>query len=185
MLRALTGVVAVGALGALAACGGTTTTSSGGGGNGGGAAGSTVSTASVSSLGTVLVNSAGLTLYYLTTEQGGVDSCTNMTGPPSCAQAWPAVHPPSGGSATGGSGVTGTLAVITAHDGTMEVTYNGWPLHAFSGDTAPGQINGNNVTSFGGTWYAVTPSLTASGGAASPSASATPTATGNGYPPGY
>jgi len=159
------------ALGALAACGATNTTNSPGNGS---PASNTVSTGSTS-LGTVLTNSAGLTLYYLTTEQGGHDACTTMSG---CAAAWPAVTPPSGGSPTGSAGVTGQLAVISASDGTMEVTYNGWPLHTFQGDGgSPGKASGNGIHSFGGTWYAATPGLTASGagsGGATPSGSASP-----------
>ena len=74
--------------------------------------------------------------------------------------------------------MTGQLAVITASDGTMEVTYNGWPLHTFAGDGgSPGKTAGNGIQSFGGTWYAATPGLTASGvasGGATPGSSATP-----------
>ncbi len=36
----------------------------------------------------------------------------------------------------------------------MEVTYNGWPLYTFSGDSgAAGVAHGQALTSFGGTWY--------------------------------
>ena len=159
------------ALGALAACGGTSTTNPSGNGSQGS---NTIGTGSTS-LGTVLTNSAGLTLYYLTTEQGGHDACTNVPG---CAAAWPAVAPPSGGSPSGSSAVTGSLAVITASDGSTEVTYNGWPLHTFQGDGgSPGMATGNGIHSFGGTWYAATPGLTASGagsGGATPGGSSSP-----------
>ena len=169
MRRALTIAVSLGALAALAACGGTSTNSSGGGGT----SGSTVATGSAGG-NTVLTNSAGFTLYYLNTEQGA-DKCTAQ---PMCTTVWPALAPPSSGSPVAGSGVTGTLSVITAADGTKEVAYNGWPLHTFQNDTGPGQIGGNNITSFGGTWFTATPSLTASGagtgGSTSPGASTTP-----------
>jgi predicted lipoprotein with Yx(FWY)xxD motif len=157
------------AAGALAACGGTGTPSSPGAGSSGSA---TVSTRSTS-LGTVLTDSSGLTLYYLTTEKGGHDACLSNA---QCAMNWPAVAPPASGSPNAGSGVSGQLAVITATNGSMEVTYNGWPLHTFSGDGGvPGKTSGNGIVSFGGTWYVVTPSLTSSGaGGASPSGSAVP-----------
>ncbi len=36
----------------------------------------------------------------------------------------------------------------------MEVTYNGWPLYTFAGDSgATGVAHGQAQTSFGGTWY--------------------------------
>jgi predicted lipoprotein with Yx(FWY)xxD motif len=154
-----------------AACGSTSSSNS----PGAGSTPATVTTGSTTTLGTVLTNSAGVTLYYLTTEQGGHDACTNMTG---CAANWPALAPPSGGSPTAGSGASGQLTVITAADGSMEVAYNGWPLHTFSGDGGtPGKTTGNMLQSFGGTWYAATPSLTTSGaaGGASP-AGASPSA---------
>jgi predicted lipoprotein with Yx(FWY)xxD motif len=170
----MTIAVSVGWLALLAACGGTSTNS------GGGTSGANVSTGSAGG-NTVLTNSAGLTLYYLTTEQGGVDKCTAQSG---CPQAWPAIAPPSGGAPVAGSGVTGSLSVINAANGTKEVAYNGWPLHTFSSDSAPGQTGGNNITSFGGTWFIATPSLTASGGtgggSTSPSSSQ-PTTTPYGY----
>jgi predicted lipoprotein with Yx(FWY)xxD motif len=171
----MTIAVSLGALAALAACGGTSTNSPGGGGS----SGSTVATGTAGG-NTVLTNSAGLTLYYLSTEQGGVDKCTAQSG---CPQAWPAIAPPSSGAPAAGSGVSGTLSVINAADGTKEVAYNGWPLHTFSSDSAPGQTGGNNITSFGGTWFIATPSLTASGGtggSTSPSSSA-PATTPYGY----
>jgi predicted lipoprotein with Yx(FWY)xxD motif len=166
MTRALTIAASLGALAALAACGGTSTTSSGGGGT----PGATISTGTANGM-TVLTNSAGFTLYFLSTEQGA-DKCTAQA---MCSTVWPAIAPPSSGAPVAGSGVTGTLSVINAADGTKEVAYNGWPLHTFQNDTAAGQAGGNNIMSFGGTWFTATPSLTASGagtgGSTSPSAS--------------
>jgi predicted lipoprotein with Yx(FWY)xxD motif len=173
MRRAITIAVALGGLGALAACGGTSTTS------GGGTSGATVSTGTVAGT-TVLTNSAGFTLYYLNTEQGA-DKCTAQ---PMCTTVWPAVAPPSSGSPTAGSGVTGQLTVITAADGSKEVAYNGWPLHTFQNDNGAGQMGGNNIMSFGGIWFTATPGLTASGagtgGSTSPGTSPTMTP-GGGY----
>ena|SRR5438132_10250587 len=172
MRRVMTIAVTLGALAALAACGGTSTNS------GGGTSGASVSTGSAGG-NTVLTSSAGLTLYYLTTEKGGVDKCTAQSG---CPQAWPAIAPPATGAPVAGSGVTGTLSVINAADGTKEVAYNGWPLHTFSSDSAPGQTGGNNITSFGGTWFIATPSLTESGGTGgSTSPGSSPATTPYGY----
>src|SRR5438132_7559400 len=154
--------VVIGALarGAVTACG-----SSGSGSPASSPSGSTATTISTGStpIGTVLTDRSGLTLYYLTTEQGGHDACTSMAG---CSSAWPAVKPPASGSPVGSSAVTGALTVITAADGSQEVAYNGWPLHTFQGDAnTPGLANGNRIMSFGGTWYVATPALTTSGGA--------------------
>ena len=51
---------------------------------------------------------------------------------------------------TGGRGVTG-LGTSPSHI----VGYQGWPLFRYSGDTAPGQANGNGISSYGGTWYVI------------------------------
>src|SRR5438309_3111515 len=163
MKKLLIGGMAV--VGAVAACGGTTTASSPASG---GTGSNTISTGSTS-LGTVLTNARGFTLYYLTTEQGGVDKCTNQSG---CSAVWPGLTPPSGGSASAASGATGQVSVITASDGSKEVTYNGWPLHTFAMDSQAGQANGQGIVSFGGTWHVATPGLTASGGGAPASSSA-------------
>ena len=36
----------------------------------------------------------------------------------------------------------------------IQVTYNGWPLYFYAGDTAPGDTNGQGQ---GGVWYVVDP----------------------------
>jgi predicted lipoprotein with Yx(FWY)xxD motif len=49
----------------------------------------------------------------------------------------------SGTTPSAGAGVSGTLGTITRDDGTTQVTYNGRPLYHYSGDSAPGDTNGN------------------------------------------
>jgi predicted lipoprotein with Yx(FWY)xxD motif len=46
--------------------------------------------------------------------------------------------------------VTGELGIITRTDGSMQATYNGWPLYYFAGDAASGDANGQNV---GEVWF--------------------------------
>jgi predicted lipoprotein with Yx(FWY)xxD motif len=128
------------------------------------------------SLGTVLTDSTGHTLYYLSTEQTGQDECTLQPG---CSVLWPSLRPPSGGAPTADVAVGGTVAVITAADGSLEVTFNGWPLHTFNG-APPGNVGGEDEASFGGTWYVATPGLlpTSSDGLATVPGLATPPALG-------
>jgi hypothetical protein len=38
------------------------------------------------------------------------------------------------------------------------LTAGGWPLYTFVKDKAPGDVTGQGVKNFGGTWYAVSPS---------------------------
>ena len=95
----------------------------------------------------VLTNSAGLTLYSFAPDTSTTSKCTG-----SCATFWPPVK----GPVTAGSGVTGTLGVITRPDGTMQATYDGHPLYTYVGDSAPGQNKGNGLNLSGGVWHEVT-----------------------------
>ena len=152
---------------ALSACGAAESSSSSGGASTSSAVGSTGAVdvnVGTTSLGATLVDKSGHTLYYFTPEQGGKPNCTGV-----CASTWPLLT--VSGSPSGGSGVTGQLSVVMTSDGKSEVTYNSWPLHTYSGDSKPGDVNGQG---FGGKWFAATPSLTSNGGgAASPTPSGT------------
>ena len=108
----------------------------------------------------VLTNSAGFTLYWFAPDTSTTSKCTG-----SCATVWPPIK----GPATAGSGVTGTLGVITRPDGTMQATYNGHPLYTYTGDSAPGQNKGNGLNVNGGLWSPATASGSAPAPAASPS----------------
>ena len=112
------------------------------------AAGPSVKLASTS-LGKVLVDSRGRTLYLFEADKGTMSTCSGA-----CASVWPPVT--TTGKATGGAGVRASeLGTTKRADGTTEVTYNGHPLYAYAGDTAPGQTNGQGIDQFGAEWYAL------------------------------
>jgi predicted lipoprotein with Yx(FWY)xxD motif len=139
---------------ALAGCGAAATSSSSGPGSGSGTSTSPTVSMGTTSLGTVLTDAHGLTLYYFLPEKGGVATACDAT----CLKNWPPVV--VSGSPTSASGVTGTLATVSiTYNGASvnEVTYNGWPLHTFSGDSASGDVNGQNVAN---TWFAAEPGTT-------------------------
>ncbi len=125
----------------------------------------------VAPVGKVLVDQQGLTLYLLTKEKGGKIACTG-----SCASIWPPVALPSGSTAaTAIAGAKSSLlGTVTLADGTVAVTYNGYPLHTYSGDSGPGQANGQGVQ---GVWFAVSPS----GTKATTGSSGNSGGSGNGY----
>lgn len=103
--------------------------------------------------GPILVDAQGMTLYDLSSEAGGTIKCTGQ-----CLTNWPPLLLPAGTtSPTGGPGVTGQLGVVARPDGTQQVTYDGFPLYRFAGDTAAGQTNGDGIQAFGGTWHFITP----------------------------
>jgi predicted lipoprotein with Yx(FWY)xxD motif len=158
---------------ALAGCGAAATSPSSSGtgsGSGSGSAGSPMVSTGTTSLGTVLTDAHGLTLYYFLPEKGGVTTACSA----SCLSAWPPVI--ASAAPTASSSVTGSLGVvsITFNGASVkQVTYNGWPLHTFSGDSASGQVNGQNVEN---TWFAAEPGTTAdeTGATAAGSTGATP-----------
>jgi predicted lipoprotein with Yx(FWY)xxD motif len=105
-----------------------------------------------SSLGSILVNSTGRTLYLFKADVGAKSSCTGA-----CAGAWPPLRVT--GKPTAGNGLTASkLGTITRSGGSRQVTYNDHPLYLFIKDTKPGQTNGQGVTAFGAAWFALTPS---------------------------
>ena len=109
--------------------------------------------------GDALTGAGGKTLYTNTKEKGGTIACTGT-----CVSTWP----PLTGTATAGSGVTGTLATITRPDGAVQVTYNGSPLYYYAGDSAAGQSTGQGI---GGIWYIASPTGATSSSSAAPAAS--------------
>jgi predicted lipoprotein with Yx(FWY)xxD motif len=135
----------------------------------GGAAG--IKTTSTS-IGTVLTNAQGFTLYWF-----AIDTPTKSNCNGSCATYWPPVTGKP--SAASGVSLPGKWGTITRSDGSAEATYDGHPLYTYKGDSAAGQTSGNGLNASGGLWYAVTPSGAKPGGAASPSSS--PSSGGGGY----
>jgi predicted lipoprotein with Yx(FWY)xxD motif len=116
-------------------------------------------------LGTILVNPAGFTLYRFTADKGGQSACTGA-----CAQLWPPFTVAAGSKPTGANGTVGVFATSMRADGTTQVTYNGSPLYTFGGDKTAGSTAGQGVL---GEWSVVTPSATP---AAAPTATTAPAA---------
>ena len=116
-----------------------------------------------SSLGSILVNSSGRTLYLFKADVGAKSACTGA-----CAAAWPPLL--TTGKPTAGAGLTASkLATTTRPGGKQQVTYNGHPLYLFIQDKKPGQTTGQGVTAFGAPWFALTPTGNQASGPASSS----------------
>jgi predicted lipoprotein with Yx(FWY)xxD motif len=178
--RPLVALVALAAVGVLAAgCGSNGSGSSSGGMGGygssgtapasGGASSVAMVSAASTSLGMILVDGSGRTLYLFEKDQPNQSACAGA-----CAAAWPV--DPSSGTPKAGSGVTASmLGTIKRSDDTTQVTYNKHPLYYFQGDSGTGQQNGQGVDAFGAKWFVVGPAGGAvSGGATTP-------ANGGGY----
>jgi predicted lipoprotein with Yx(FWY)xxD motif len=102
------------------------------------------------SLGQVLTASNGMTVYLFMPDAQGAPTCTDA-----CANAWPPATVDDAASVSGGDGVDASLLGTADHpSGTTQLTYNGWPLYFFAGDSAPGDVNGEGS---GGVWYVLDP----------------------------
>jgi predicted lipoprotein with Yx(FWY)xxD motif len=110
-----------------------------------------VSAAKVGDLGTVLVDSQGRTLYDFHKDKGKTSACYGA-----CAGAWPPLLTEAGPQAQGPADRS-MLGTTKRKDGTVQVTYNGWPLYTYVGDQKPGEANGNDIDQFGAEWYALQP----------------------------
>jgi predicted lipoprotein with Yx(FWY)xxD motif len=114
-------------------------------GSGGGTTGHGVSIASTS-LGKVLVDGRGMTLYTLSADGHNKSTCAS-----DCLHFWPQVSP--GGTAK----LSVPTGQTTTPDGNAIATVAGHPVYTFSQDQQPGDVNGEGLNEFGGTWYAVSP----------------------------
>lgn len=124
------------------------------------------------SVGTVLVNSQGHTLYWF-----AIDTPTKSNCNGSCASFWPPVL----GKVKAASGTTlpKAFGTITRSGGQTQATYAGHPLYTYVGDTAAGMANGNGKNLSGGLWWAMTPS--GAKPAAAPASSPSSSTGGGGY----
>jgi predicted lipoprotein with Yx(FWY)xxD motif len=144
MTRRIGNLVVAAALPALllcAGCGGSSHTTS---------TAPRLSVASHAKVGRYLVD-AGRTLYMYPPDRQRAVTCTKTED---CDSAWPPLFVTAGQAVQAGSGVDKALIGSMPGDGGRVVTYNGWPLYYYTGDTRPGQINGQDQ---GFNWFVISP----------------------------
>lgn len=151
---------------AMAGCGSSSNSSSSGSGGayGGGeettskpaastaaSTGAPITVGTAKGVGKVLVDSNGLTLYYFQKDQNGESTCY---GP--CEAGWPPLTT-EGAPQAGEGAMASKLGTTKRKDGTIQVTYNSWPLYTFVEDKKPGEDNGTDSKAFGASWYPLHP----------------------------
>ncbi|HZD17166.1 MAG TPA: hypothetical protein VE669_03390 [Actinomycetota bacterium] len=131
----------------LAACG---NDDAGAGDEAAGAGGGKDATIAVedSDLGQIVVDADGRTLYAFLPDDRGESTCYD-----DCAANWPALAVEGEASAADGLNAD-LLGTTEREDGTLQVTYGGWPLYHYAADEAAGDVNGQGV---GDVWYVVSP----------------------------
>jgi predicted lipoprotein with Yx(FWY)xxD motif len=98
------------------------------------------------SAGETLAGENGLTLYVRIDEADGNIVCVD-----DCLTNWP----PLTGTVDAGEADAAMLGTVTRPDDTEQVTYNGYPLYYFAGDSAEGDANGQGL---GDVWFIASPS---------------------------
>lgn len=103
---------------------------------------------SIPGLGRVVTDGNGFTLYLYAPDHRGTSKCSGF-----CAQQWPPLVLPHGMTRpSAGPGIDkALLGTVKRGNGTLQETYNGWPLYLWQGDTAPGQATGQADDM--GLWY--------------------------------
>ncbi|MBT1697075.1 hypothetical protein KK083_09330 [Fulvivirgaceae bacterium PWU4] len=94
-----------------------------------------VSISTHATLGEILVDGNGKTLYVFTKDVGGQSQCAD-----NCLAAWPVYY---AADLKPQAGIDlADFATITRNDGRMQTTYKGWPLYYYVGDKAKGDATG-------------------------------------------
>jgi predicted lipoprotein with Yx(FWY)xxD motif len=111
----------------------------------------TVKLAQDPSLGTLLTDAAGMSLYVFTKDAPGVTNCYEK-----CAINWPPLLLKDGALLNAPAGLAGKLGTTMRKDGTLQVTLNGAPLYHWSKDKMVGDTFGHK---FSGVWFVSQPGL--------------------------
>lgn len=92
--------------------------------------------------GTILVSTAGMTLYSFDKDKPGMSACTGR-----CAEFWPPLM--AAADAKAGDG----FSLVKRDDGSMQWAYDDKPLYLFVGDKKAGEMTGDGKN---GVWHVVT-----------------------------
>jgi len=95
------------------------------------------------SVGLILVDSKGMTIYTYDEDEPGKSNCTGM-----CAVFWPPVE------AAQGASPSGKFTLVGRGDGSQQWAYDGMPLYGYVRDERPGDVAGDGAD---GVWHVVYP----------------------------
>lgn len=89
-------------------------------------------------LGNVLTDQAGKTLYFFANDASGQSACA---GP--CLTVWPVFYKENPSLSTGLNAAD--FSTLTRADGSRQTAYRGWPLYYYQSDVKAGDVLGENV----------------------------------------
>ena len=107
--------------------------------------------AASSSLGRILVDAHGRTLYLFAKDKNGKSACSGA-----CAVYWPPLIASGKPHAVAGAKAS-LLGTTRRSDGRRQVTYRHHPLYRYAGDAGKGQTNGQGLDASGGQWWVLSP----------------------------
>ena len=96
-------------------------------------------------LGHVLTDAAGMTLYVFSRDEPDVSNCVE-----NCAANWPPLIVGDASLITSPLAIPAGFGTTTRADGSVQLTYGGWPLYGWVNDAGPGDTTGQGV---GGNWW--------------------------------
>lgn len=104
-----------------------------------------------SSLGKVITDGAGMTLYGFMPDEAGTPTCYD-----DCAVAWPPLLADDPTAVTVSAELDATkVSTVARTDGGMQLKYGTWTLYYFANDAAAGDVNGQGLNDV---WYVIAPS---------------------------
>jgi predicted lipoprotein with Yx(FWY)xxD motif len=95
------------------------------------------------SVGAVLVDSQGMTVYTYDEDEPGKSNCTGV-----CAVIWPPVE------AAQGASPSGQFTLVDRGNSTKQWAYDGMPLYGYFFDDKPGDVSGDGAD---GVWHVIHP----------------------------
>jgi predicted lipoprotein with Yx(FWY)xxD motif len=109
-----------------------------------------VKLSSDATLGSVMTDAEGKTLYFFTKDVKGASVCEG-----GCLTAWPVFYEETIKPADGLN--ASDFTTITRSDGSKQTAFKGWPLYYYAQDTKAGDVKGENV---GKVWFVAKPDYT-------------------------
>lgn len=102
-----------------------------------------------SSLGEILTDGDGMSLYVFTADSYNETTCYGT-----CELNWPPLHVTD--TIAVQKGLPGEIGAILRNDSTLQATYNSMPLYTYAPDKEPGDVFGQGV---GGKWFVAAPDM--------------------------
>jgi len=107
-------------------------------------------------LGKILTDSKGRTLYYFSKDASGTSACAGQ-----CLVNWPIYSAGDLSTIKLDAGLDKADFATTTTDGKTQTTYKGWPLYYYKDDVVEGDVKGDNV---GTIWFAAKTQLVGNDG---------------------